>query len=82
MAMLQNMEPGFHKEIVKEYDNGEMDIITQGTIVFRILEIIKKIPDKLYSGAIVNYPENSEVYPEKGIDAGCDQSEFANFTGF
>jgi Lon protease-like protein len=50
------------REIAQEYDNGEMDIITDGTIVFRILEIIKKIPDKLYSGAIVNYPENAEVY--------------------
>jgi uncharacterized protein len=54
-------------EIAKEYDNGEMDIITQGTIVFRILEVIKKIPEKLYSGAIVNYPENSEVYPKKEL---------------
>jgi uncharacterized protein len=54
-------------EIAKEYDNGEMDIITQGNIVFRILEIIKKIPDKLYSGAIVNYPENEGVYPKKDL---------------
>ena len=54
-------------EIAREYDNGEMDIITQGTIVFRILEIIKKIPDKLYSGAIVNYPENEGVYPKKDL---------------
>jgi hypothetical protein len=44
-----------------------MDIVTRGTAVFRILEIIKKIPDKLYSGAIVNYPENSEVYPRKDL---------------
>lgn len=28
--------------------------------MFRILEIIKEIPDKLYSGAIVNYPGNQE----------------------
>jgi Lon protease-like protein len=54
-------------EIAKEYDNGEMDIITQGTVVFRILEVIKKIPEKLYSGAIVNYPENSEIYPKKEL---------------
>jgi len=54
-------------EIAKEYDNGEMDIITKGSAVFRILEIIKKIPDKMYSGAIVNYPENSEVYPRKEL---------------
>jgi hypothetical protein len=55
------------QEIAREYDNGEMDIITNGTTVFRILEIIKKIPDKLYSGAIVNYPENAEVYPRKEL---------------
>ena len=30
------------EQIVKEYDNGEMDIVTKGTVVFRILEIIKK----------------------------------------
>jgi uncharacterized protein len=55
------------EEIVKEYDNGEMDIVTKGTVVFRILEIIKKIPEKLYSGAIVNYPENSAVYHRKDL---------------
>lgn len=47
-------------EMVKVYDNGEMDIRAQGTRVFRVLELIKTIPDKLFSGAIVNYPENSE----------------------
>jgi Lon protease-like protein len=41
-------------------ENGEMDIKTRGEKVFRILEIIKEIPDKLYSGAIVNYPDNKE----------------------
>jgi hypothetical protein len=45
-------------EIVTVNDKGEIDIKTQGTDVFRILEIIKSVPDKLYSGAIVNYPEN------------------------
>ncbi len=45
-------------EIVTVHDNGEIDIKTQGTEVFRILEIIKSVPDKLYSGAIVNYPDN------------------------
>ncbi|MCC6286739.1 MAG: LON peptidase substrate-binding domain-containing protein [Chitinophagaceae bacterium] len=47
------------EEIVKIYDNGEMDIRTKGIAVFRILEIIKTIPDKLYGGAIVNYPPNN-----------------------
>ena len=47
-------------EITKVYENGEMDIKTQGEKVFRILEVIKEIPDKLYSGAIVTYPDNYE----------------------
>ena len=48
------------KEISKSYDNGEMDVKTKGIKVFRILEIIKEVPEKLYSGAIVNYPHNHE----------------------
>src|SRR5688572_29837433 len=47
-------------EITNVQENGEMDIKTRGETVFRILEIIKEIPDKLYSGAIVNYPDNNE----------------------
>ena len=47
-------------ELVKVYDNGEMDVRTQGLRVFRVLEMIKSIPDKLFSGAIVNYPDNIE----------------------
>lgn len=47
-------------EMSKLYDNGEMDIKTKGIKVFRILEMITDIPDKLYSGAIVNYPDNYE----------------------
>jgi Lon protease-like protein len=48
------------KELSKLHDNGEMDIKTRGVKVFRILEIIKDIPEKLYSGAIVTYPDNYE----------------------
>jgi len=48
------------KEISHVDDKGEMDIKTKGTFVFRILEILKDVPDKLYSGAIVNYPDNVE----------------------
>lgn len=48
-------------EITTTFDNGEMDIKTQGRKVFRILEVIRQIPDKLYSGAIVNYPDNLEA---------------------
>jgi uncharacterized protein len=44
--------------IEKEYENGEMDVVTRGMQVFRILEVINSIPDKLYTGAIVSYPDN------------------------
>ncbi|MEO8861894.1 MAG: LON peptidase substrate-binding domain-containing protein [Ginsengibacter sp.] len=46
-------------EISKVYDTGEMDIKTKGQKVFRVLEIIDEVPDKLYSGAIVSYPANT-----------------------
>jgi Lon protease-like protein len=45
-------------EISKTYDDGKMDIKTEGQSVFKILEVIKDLPEKLYSGAIVTYPEN------------------------
>ena len=44
--------------VEKSYESGELDVVTRGTKVFRILEVIKTIPDKLYTGAIVSYPEN------------------------
>jgi Lon protease-like protein len=49
-------------EIVQVYEDGKMDIKTTGLKVFRILEVIKSLPDKLYSGAIVNYPNNEVRY--------------------
>ncbi len=45
-------------EIKEVYENGEMDIKTRGVKVFRILELVKSLPDKLYGGAIVSYLEN------------------------
>lgn len=48
------------KEVSKTYETGEMDIKTKGIKVFRMLEYLDEIPEKLYSGAIVNYPENHE----------------------
>lgn len=48
------------REIAAVHENGEMDIRTKGLRVFRILELIKEVPAKMYSGAIVNYPENNE----------------------
>lgn len=45
-------------EVSKVYDNGELDIKTKGSRIFRILEVIKDVPERLYSGAIVTYPDN------------------------
>jgi len=54
-------------ELTTVYDNGEMDIKTTGQKVFRVLEVIKHVPDKLYSGAIVNYPHNTEDAGKKDL---------------
>jgi Lon protease-like protein len=45
-------------EISKTYEDGKMDIKTEGLSVFKVLEVIKDLPEKLYSGAIVTYPED------------------------
>jgi Lon protease-like protein len=58
----QLMEMGALVEIVELsqlYEDGRMDIKTRGIAVFKILELIKEIPEKLYGGAIVNYPDNN-----------------------
>lgn len=49
------------REIVEVYPDGKLDIKTRGLKVFTILEIVKAIPEKLFSGAIVNYPDNDET---------------------
>jgi Lon protease-like protein len=48
-------------EITTRYEDGKMDIKTEGLEVFNILELIKEVPEKMYSGAIVTYPENVEA---------------------
>lgn len=48
------------KEVVEVYEDGKLDIKTKGAMVFRILEVVKTVPEKLYSGAIVNYMENDQ----------------------
>ena len=54
------------KEISKKYEDDRMDIKTEGLQVFSILEIVKELPEKLYSGAIVTYPGNvSKSSPTK-----------------
>lgn len=48
-------------EVKKLYEDGRMDISTRATEVFQVLELVKEVPDKLYSGAIVTYPQNEFV---------------------
>ena len=47
-------------EISQVYEDGKMDIKTEGLQVFKLLEIINELPDKLYGGAIVAYPDSNE----------------------
>ena len=52
-------------EISKTYPDGEMDIKTKGVRVFRIMEVLREVPDKLYSAAIVYEVENQVLDTEK-----------------
>ncbi len=52
-------------EVAAVHEDGKIDIRTKGVSVFRILEVIKTIPDKLYSGAIVDYPDNNDALQVK-----------------
>lgn len=48
------------EQIKETYEDGKMDISTKGVKVFRVLELIKELPEKLYSGAIVSYPDDAD----------------------
>lgn len=71
-------------EMVEVYEDGKMDVRTKGLQVFRILELVKSIPDKLYSGAIVNYPKNRDTAPaalrQKVLAAVRELHHFLNVT--
>ena len=59
-------------EIVKQYDDGKMDIKTEGVSIFRVLEVIDSIPAKLYSGAIVKHLPNDESGVSKQLQRIVD----------
>ena len=62
------LEYGTEMELVdiqKTYEEGEMDIKVKGVQIFRILEVISEIPDKLYSGAIVSMVDNIDDHHNK-----------------
>lgn len=52
-------------EISKTYPGGEMDIKTKGVKVFRIMEVLREVPEKLYSAAIVYEVEHLPLDTEK-----------------
>ena len=52
-------------EVSKIYPGGEMDIKTKGLKVFRIMEVLREVPDKLYSAAIVYEVEHLPYDTEK-----------------
>lgn len=45
-------------EVSKKHPNGEMDIKTVGTTVFKILKVHQSFEGKLYSGATVEFIDN------------------------
>lgn len=55
------------KEVVEVYEDGKMDIKTKGLQIFRVLEVVHQIPDKLFSGAIVTYPQNDQMQQQQLI---------------
>jgi Lon protease-like protein len=52
-------------EISKVHPEGEMDIMTKGLKVFRIMEVLREVPDKLYSAAVVYEVEHVPFDTEK-----------------
>ncbi len=66
------MEYGTELKIVsmdKIHSGGEMDIKTEGIKVFRVLELLKEVPGKLYSAGIISYREedsSDKPRPEVG----------------
>jgi uncharacterized protein len=57
------------EKIVKQYDDGKMDITVKGVSVFKVLEVIESIPAKLYSGAIVKHLSNEEESNNRHLKA-------------
>lgn len=47
-------------DITNVQEDGQMDIRTRGLKVFRVLQLMKRFPGKLYSGAKVDYPEDQK----------------------
>ncbi len=53
------------REISAVHEDGEMDIIVDGLQVLQIVGPVKLVRNKLYSGAMVDYPENDPAGDRK-----------------
>lgn len=51
-------------KVAKDYENGEMDIITKGKDVFNVTNILQKYGNKLYAGAQINLVSDDLSYSE------------------
>ncbi len=58
--------------ILQTYDSGEMDIVVRGVRVFKIIKFHQNVPDKLYSGANIAFPEDD---PESDADVEKELSD-------
>lgn len=54
--------------IFKTYDDGRMDILTEGVAAFHLDEFVRNVPDKLYHGAQVTIIGNDPVAYEITTD--------------
>ena len=52
--------------VLQTYDTGEMDIVVRGVKVFKIVELQTDVPDKLYAGGTIEYPDDD---PDADADA-------------
>lgn len=60
------------EKVVREYPNGEMDIVTRGTDVFHVESFLRVAPGKLYGGGsvrvLVNDPKPDALIVEEIAD--------------
>ncbi|NID09965.1 LON peptidase substrate-binding domain-containing protein [Fibrivirga algicola] len=69
-AFIDNKLPGYGTEVHvttlhKRYEDGRMDVKTKGLRIFKLVDFVNPIPDKLYAGGRVQLLE-----PEDATSAG------------
>ncbi len=69
-------------ELVKKYENGEMDITVKGSLIFKTVNFRKNITGKLYSGAdIEEISARSDTSKELKTDVLKKMKELFRFAG-